>query len=75
MATWMWPGLTKSDGFKVMFDIRHVERVEQLKRGSRVFFTSGSSVTLAERYEYVSELIVGHSGADGEEMETNAQGT
>lgn len=41
----------------VAFDMRRVERVEQLRKGCRVWFQSGGSVKLDVRWTYLADLL------------------
>jgi len=64
----------------VAFDMRRVERVEQLRKGCRVWFHSGASVRVNANWTYLADLLMAwdplnQSDDEDEEEAGNAQGT
>lgn len=82
---WPWVRFPKDFGDRwpgAAFDMRCVERVEQLPKGCRVHFKSGGSMNINANWTYLADLLTAwdpqNQGDDTDENEedgANAQGT
>ncbi len=82
-----WPWVRFPKGYwgqapGVAFDMRRVERVEQLRKGCRVWFQSGGSVKVNASWTYIADMLrawdplnQGDEDDVEEEGKPSAQGT